>query len=80
MIAARYIAFVPFGLYRSIWRYAGSRDLAAIASAVVLSEVVAFAYIASTRTLGDFSRAFFIIDALIGARVVSSPASPSGRS
>ncbi len=65
VIAARYVAFVPFGLYRSIWRYAGSRDLTAIASAVVLSEVVAFAYLASTRTLGDFSRSFFIIDALI---------------
>src|SRR5829696_4332415 len=27
VIAARYLAFIPFGLYRSIWRYAGSRDL-----------------------------------------------------
>jgi UDP-GlcNAc:undecaprenyl-phosphate/decaprenyl-phosphate GlcNAc-1-phosphate transferase len=71
VIAARYIAFVPFGLYRSIWRYAGSRDLTAIAGAVVLSELVAFAYLASTRTLGDFSRSFFIIDALICVGVVS---------
>jgi Predicted nucleoside-diphosphate sugar epimerases len=39
VIAARYLAFIPFGLYRSIWRYAGSRDLLAIVSAVAVSEV-----------------------------------------
>jgi FlaA1/EpsC-like NDP-sugar epimerase len=71
VIALRYIAFVPFGLYRSIWRYAGSRDLTAIASAVVLSELVAYGYLASTQTLGDFSRSFFIIDALIATALVS---------
>jgi UDP-GlcNAc:undecaprenyl-phosphate/decaprenyl-phosphate GlcNAc-1-phosphate transferase len=65
VIAARYLAFIPFGLYRSVWRYAGSRDLAAIVAAVALSEVVAFAYIGLTRTLGDFSRSFFIVDALL---------------
>jgi UDP-GlcNAc:undecaprenyl-phosphate GlcNAc-1-phosphate transferase len=65
MIAARYLAFVPFGLYRSIWRYASSRDIAAIGSAVVVSEVVALAYIALTQPMGDFSRSFFIVDALI---------------
>ena len=41
ILAARYLAFVPLGLYRSIWRYAGARDLAAIAFAVSISEVVA---------------------------------------
>ncbi len=49
VLAARYLAFVPFGLYRSIWRYAGARDLVAIAFAVVVSEVVAIGYIALTR-------------------------------
>jgi UDP-GlcNAc:undecaprenyl-phosphate/decaprenyl-phosphate GlcNAc-1-phosphate transferase len=65
VIAARYLAFVPFGLYRSIWRYAGARDVAAIASAVAVSEVVALAYIVLTQNLGDFTRSFFIIDALL---------------
>jgi len=65
VIAARYLAFIPFGLYRSIWRYAGSRDLAAIVAAVTVSEVVALAYMNLTRTLGDFSRSFFIVDALL---------------
>jgi UDP-GlcNAc:undecaprenyl-phosphate GlcNAc-1-phosphate transferase len=65
LVAARYLAFIPFGLYRSIWRYAGSRDVVSIAGAVIVSEVVALGYIAISRPFGDFSRSFFVIDALI---------------
>ena len=70
MIAARYLAFIPFGLYRSIWRYAGARDVAAIASAVALSEVVALSYMVLTQDMKDFSRSFFIVDALFCAVVI----------
>src|SRR5207248_7749702 len=70
VIAARYLAFIPFGLYRSIWRYAGTRDVAAIASAVAVSEVVALAYIVLTHDLQDFSRSFFVVDALFCAVVI----------
>jgi UDP-GlcNAc:undecaprenyl-phosphate/decaprenyl-phosphate GlcNAc-1-phosphate transferase len=72
LLAARYLAFVPFGLYRSIWRFASSRDIAAIASAVAVSEVVTLAYIALTQTLGDFSRSFFVVDALICTAAVGA--------
>ena len=51
MLAARYLAFIPFGLYRSVWRYAGARDAVAIASAVVVSEVVALAYMVLTQDM-----------------------------
>ena len=74
LVAARYLAFIPFGLYRSIWRYAGSRDLVSIAGAVVVSEASSLGYVAATRPFGDFSRSFFIIDALfctVGDRRVS---------
>jgi UDP-GlcNAc:undecaprenyl-phosphate GlcNAc-1-phosphate transferase len=73
VIATRYLAFIPFGLYRSVWRYAGSRDLVAIAAAVTLSEVVSLGYISLTYPWGDFSRSFFVIDALfcIGAVAAS---------
>ena len=64
VIAARYLAFIPFGLYRSIWRYAGARDLVAITMAVVVSEIAALAYISLNYPFGDFSRSFFVIDAL----------------
>ena len=65
VLAARYLAFIPFGLYRSVWRYAGARDAAAIASAVVVSEVVALSFMVLTQNMRDFGRAFFIVDALI---------------
>ena len=72
VIAARYLAFIPFGLYRSIWRYAGSRDLAAIVAAIGISEAVALGYIATTQTMGDFSRAFFVLDALLCAAAIGA--------
>jgi UDP-GlcNAc:undecaprenyl-phosphate GlcNAc-1-phosphate transferase len=65
VLAARYLTFIPFGLYRSVWRYAGARDAAGIACAVALSEVIALAYMVLTQNMQDFSRDFFIIDALI---------------
>ena len=65
VLAARYLAFIPFGLYRSVWRYAGARDAVAIACAVVVSEVVALAYMVLTQDMADFSRDFFVVDALI---------------
>ena len=72
LIAARVLAFVPFGMYRSVWRYAGARDVAAIGSAVAISEVVTLGYMALTQTLGDFSRSFFVVDALICAAAVAA--------
>jgi FlaA1/EpsC-like NDP-sugar epimerase len=70
VIAARDLAFVPLGLYRSIWRYAGARDVAAIAFAVSISEVVALAYIVLTQSTADFSRSFFVVDALLCAATI----------
>jgi UDP-GlcNAc:undecaprenyl-phosphate GlcNAc-1-phosphate transferase len=65
LLVARYIAFIPLGLYRSIWRYAGTRDAVAIAAAIVVSELATASYISLTRELSDFSRSVFIVDALI---------------
>jgi UDP-GlcNAc:undecaprenyl-phosphate GlcNAc-1-phosphate transferase len=65
ILAARYLAFIPFGLYRSIWRYAGIRDLLAITAAITVSEAVAVGFMSTTQDLGDFSRSFFIIDGLL---------------
>jgi UDP-GlcNAc:undecaprenyl-phosphate/decaprenyl-phosphate GlcNAc-1-phosphate transferase len=65
LLAARYLAFIPFGLYRSVWRYAGARDAAAIVSAVILSEVITLSFMVLTQNMRDFQRSFFIVDALI---------------
>jgi UDP-GlcNAc:undecaprenyl-phosphate GlcNAc-1-phosphate transferase len=65
VVAARYLAFIPFGLYRGVSRYAGARDAASVAAAVAVSGVAAFAFIAATRSLGGFPRSVFVLDALI---------------
>ena len=65
LLVSRYLAFIPFGLYRGVWRYAGARDATAVVAAVVVSEFVAFGVLAATRDLGDFPKSVFVIDALI---------------
>ena len=72
ILVTRYLAFIPFGLYRSIWRYAGVRDLLAIGSAVAVSELITVGYLSTTQTLGDFSRSFFIVDALLCTIVIGA--------
>src|SRR4029453_4475147 len=63
--AVRYAAFIPFGLYRGVWRYAGARDAAAIVGAVIVSEVIAYLILDATQVWGPFPRSIFIIDALV---------------
>ena len=65
VLVARYLMFIPFGLYRPVWRYAGARDAVGIAAAVLVSEFLALSFIVFTQDLYDFDRSFFIIDALI---------------
>ena len=65
VLAARFLAFIPFGLYRGVWRYAGASDAARVVLAVGASELVAFAFLAATRDFGDFPRDVFLIDALL---------------
>ena len=72
LVAARYVAFILFGLYRSIWRYAGSRDLAAIAAATVVSGAVAVAALVLTQPLGDFRLSIFAVDALLCMTAVAA--------
>jgi UDP-GlcNAc:undecaprenyl-phosphate GlcNAc-1-phosphate transferase len=65
VLAVRYLTFIPFGLYRGVWRYAGARDGAAVVGAVAVSAFAAFGLLSAFRELGDFPRSVFVIDALI---------------
>ena len=80
LISARYVAFILAGLYRSIWRFAGSRDVLAIGVAVIASEVVAAGYVGLANGFGDFSRSFFLIDAVFAASRSRPRGSRSARS
>jgi len=66
ILAARYVAFIPAGLYSGVWRFAGAREGVAIVVAVVVSEVVAYVVIWFTsRPFGDFPQRVYVLDALI---------------
>lgn len=65
LIVARYGAFLYFGLYRGLWRYAGTRDVANAFAAVVVSEVVAVAGLTLVYRFDGYSRTVFVIDALL---------------
>jgi len=65
VLAARYAVFIPFGLYRGVWRYAGASDAVRVVLAVALSELIAFGYLSATRTFADFPADIFLINALL---------------
>ena len=65
ILAARYAVFIPLGLYRGVWRYAGARDAVTVTVAVLLSEAMAVGFLAATQRWEDFPRAVFVIDALL---------------
>ena len=64
VLVARYLAFMLFGLYRGVWRYAGARDAASIFAAVLASEAAAFFFIWITVPWNGFPRGIFFIDLL----------------
>jgi len=65
LLVARYLAFIGFGLYRGVWRYAGARDAASIVAACGLSEAVAFLFTWATVPWNGFPRGTYLIDFLL---------------
>jgi UDP-GlcNAc:undecaprenyl-phosphate GlcNAc-1-phosphate transferase len=72
ILVARYLAFIPLGLYQGIWRFAGSREAAAIVGGVAVSELIAFGIVVASTTLGDFPARVFVIDALLCMVVIGA--------
>ncbi len=65
LLVARYIAFIVFGLYRGVWRYAGARDAVSVFAAVLTSEAAAFLFVWATVPWNGFPRGTFLIDLLL---------------
>jgi UDP-GlcNAc:undecaprenyl-phosphate/decaprenyl-phosphate GlcNAc-1-phosphate transferase len=72
ILFARYATFIPFGLYRGVWRYAGARDAVSVVCAVVVSEILAFGFLAATQPWGGFPRSAFIVDALLASILIGA--------
>jgi UDP-GlcNAc:undecaprenyl-phosphate GlcNAc-1-phosphate transferase len=65
LLAARFALFIPFGLYRGVWRYAGAREATATVMAVGLSELAAYVFITASQPWGDFPQSVFVVDWLL---------------
>jgi UDP-GlcNAc:undecaprenyl-phosphate GlcNAc-1-phosphate transferase len=72
VLVARYIAFIVFGLYRGVWRYAGARDAVSVFAAVVASEAAAFLFIWATVPWNGFPRGTFLIDVMLCTMLVGA--------
>ncbi len=65
VLTASYLTFIPFGLYRSVWRFAGIRDAISAAMAVVVANAAALTFMVLTQDMRDFDDSFFILNTLI---------------
>ena len=65
LVVVRLAAFLVFGVYRGIWRYTSMDDLLAFAKAVAAGSIVSMTIILFKFRFQGFSRAVFVIDALV---------------
>jgi len=65
LVVVRLAAFLLFGVYRGIWRYTSIDDFVAFAKAVAIGSVVSMLIILFKFRFEGFSRAVFVIDALM---------------
>ena len=65
LVVIRLFAFLLFGVYRGIWRYTSIDDLLAFAKAVAAGSVISMIIILFKFRFQGFSRAIFVIDALV---------------
>jgi len=72
VLVARYLAFMVFGLYRGVWRYAGARDAGSVFTAVAVSEGIAFLFLSATVAWNGFPRGIFIIDLLLCSLLIGA--------
>ncbi|HKP17885.1 MAG TPA: hypothetical protein VJT84_05350, partial [Gaiellaceae bacterium] len=72
LLVIRYLAFIPLGLYQGVWRFAGSREAAAIVVGVGLSAAVAFGIVAASTDLGGFPKSVFLVDALLCTMLIGA--------
>jgi len=71
LVVVRLAAFLLFGVYRGIWRYTGMDDLVVFAKAVAAGSLVSMLIILFKFRFQGFSRAVFVIDALVMLMLLS---------
>jgi len=73
LLGARYVAFVAFGVYRRVWRFATARDALPIGIACVVSAVAAYLVLVALRPIGSFPAVeIFVVDAVLATVLVGA--------
>jgi UDP-GlcNAc:undecaprenyl-phosphate GlcNAc-1-phosphate transferase len=65
VVIVKAATFYYFGVYQSIWRYVGVRDMMAIVKGATLSALIIMVGIVMTARFQEYSRAVFIADWLL---------------
>jgi FlaA1/EpsC-like NDP-sugar epimerase len=65
LMLIRGITFIPFRLYKGLWRYTGIRDLRNIIFGVISSSIVFYVLVHFGFGLTDYPRSVFIVDSLL---------------
>ena len=65
LVAIRGVLFVPFGVYRCLWRYAGIWDLRNILASVGLSSAAFYVFTVFSGDRAGYPRSILVIDALL---------------
>ena len=71
LIVIRGLTFVPFGVYRGVWRYASIWEMRNIAASIAVSSVLFFAVVAAVVGHGTYPRSIFILDALLAGFLIA---------
>ena len=71
VIVVKIMAFAYFGLYQTMWRHVGVRDFVNILKGVVVSSVIIMTTILLYARFEYFSRAVFVVDALLTLFLIS---------
>ncbi len=73
ILFARYLCFIPAGLYSGVWRFAGAHEGLAIVVAVVVSEALAVGIVwFSSGPFGDFPARIYLVDALLAIVLIGA--------
>lgn len=62
VVIVKFITFYYFGIYQSLWRYVGIRDMIAVIKGATLSSLIIMTGIVMTVRFQEYSRAVFMID------------------
>jgi UDP-GlcNAc:undecaprenyl-phosphate GlcNAc-1-phosphate transferase len=72
LLALRYVSFVAAGIYRRVWRFAGTHDLVAIALSCAVSGGAALGVVRLLTPFVDFDWKVFPLDGVFCAVLVAS--------